>query len=239
MKEIIILSPAKEMDMTVGQERPLVNAYSNHVRSTLLEMNLEQIGQIFKIKADKAQQVVACYQRLLDDYAKPAKATYQGLAFRQLHFDQLDSEFCDQHLRILSALYGPLKPSQAINPYRLDFNCRLNLGDTSLRQAWLDNYHDQLQGYRIFNLASQEFANLVNRQENEVIDIVFLRDARTQKAAPSATAKKLRGQLANYLLLYQDFSLASFKDFTSLGYTYQPELSKKQKLVYANLELSD
>ena len=215
---VIILSPSKEMNRQPGHLPPTLGPLSQTIRKALSDLSLEEIAQYFKVSSDLAQTIQADIQAVEAPTAKAAYLTYQGLAFRQIDWSAISLDYAQDHLRILSAFYGVLSPRTAINPYRLDFNTRLKVADRSLKSLWQPAYQAALQGERVYNLASQEFASLLDPDQMDLITIRFYQDPDQEKKAPSATAKKLRGSLANHLLQQEDFSETTFKSFTAEGY---------------------
>ncbi|MGY4105352.1 YaaA family protein [Ignavigranum ruoffiae] len=213
MANYIILSPSKEMDASPGQQITEKHDLTQAIQAKLKGLNRLEIAQLFQIKGNLLNQVETYFTKLDTDQAKAAYLTYQGLAFRQIDWSNLDLAYCDQHLRILSALYGPLKPSDPIHPYRLDLQVALKIHGKSLRALWEPIISDYFKGATIYNLASKEFSQLISAPDCEVIDIQFIK--RTGKNLPSATTKKLRGQLAQHLLLAQNFDLETFNAFAT------------------------
>ncbi|UPQ85007.1 YaaA family protein [Ignavigranum ruoffiae] len=213
MANYIILSPSKEMDASLGQQTAKKHDLTQAIQAKLKGLNRLEIAQLFQIQGDLLNQVETYFTKLDTDQAKSAYLTYQGLAFRQIDWSNLDLTYCDQHLRILSALYGPLKPSDPIHPYRLDLQVALTIQGKSLKALWRPIINNYFKGATIYNLASKEFSQLISSSDCEMIDIQFIK--RTGKNLPSSTTKKLRGQLAQHLLLAQNFDPETFNDFAS------------------------
>ncbi|MGX7091344.1 peroxide stress protein YaaA [Hutsoniella sourekii] len=236
MKEWIILSPSKEMDKSPGILEPALDSTSQSIYQAIGSLSEADLGQWLKLSDSVAHEVYQDYLRLTQARAKPAIATYQGLAFRQIDPQLGQSEFAQDHLVILSALYGPLHPLTPINPYRLDFSKALTVEGQSLSSLQKANYTHFFKGSRVYNLASKEFSDRVD--QNQVADWVaidFYSDWKSGKKAASPTAKKLRDQLVNHLLGEASLSKDTFASFQYQGYRLHPE-STANHYIYANYE---
>lgn len=151
--------------------------------------------------------------------AKAAADTYRGLAFRQMNREILLSPFARDGVRILSALYGPIAPDAPINPYRLDFTKSLSVEGEPLKSLQKKNFTDKLANCRIYNLASKEFSERIDKKKMaQWIDVEFYMDPNMKKRAPSATCKKLRGRLAAHLIAMESFEEKAFAAFRCDGF---------------------
>lgn len=229
MKTYLILSPSKEMNAVPGQQAIHLNTISQQVQKTLQNLDRSQLAYYYKINDKLLKRVKEYHENLNQTQAKAAYLTYQGLAFRQIDWSQLDLNYANQHLRILSALYGPLKPTDPINPYRLDLQVPLKIQNQSLKTLWSPYVNRYFNDATVYNLASQEFSQLISDKEIRVINIQFVHQSGKKMA--SASAKKLRGQLANHLLLAKNFNEETFNTFL----TDQAQVSfnwDKQEITY-------
>ncbi|MGF3227339.1 YaaA family protein [Facklamia sp. P12932] len=217
---LIIFSPSKEMDTIVGNG---LIPQSDPVQAIIKELALKdttELEKLFKCSAELAQDIYHRYQVINKKTARPAYQVYQGLAFRQIKWDKIDLNYAKNHLKILSALYGPISPIQPINPYRLDFNTSLKIKNQSLKSLWKAHYNKAFEEQTVINLASNEFASLLDPKKMQLIQINFYKDIELSKKAPSATSKKLRGALLNYLLQTKSLDLNTFKAFKAFEYSY-------------------
>ena len=142
------------------------------------------------------------------------------------------SPFARDRVRILSALYGPIAPDAPINPYRLDFTKSLSVEGEPLKSLQKRNFTEQLANCRIYNLASKEFSERIDKKKMaQWIDVEFYMDPNMKKRAPSATCKKLRGQLAAHLIAMESFEEKAFAAFRYDGFHFLP-LDKQGRYVY-------
>lgn len=126
-------------------------------------------------------------------------------------------------MEILSALYGPIAPDTPINPYRLDFTKSLRLGEESLKSLQKKNFTEKLANCRIINLASKEFSDRIDKKKMaQWTNVEFYMDSDMKKRAPSATCKKLRGQLAAHLIRKESVDKEAFVTFHYEGYRLFP-----------------
>lgn len=232
MKSIIILSPCKEMDFTPGDQLPDLDEAAKKILNTLQSMTEHELAAQLQLKKEQARIIYDAYQNAALPTAKAAADTYRGLAFRQMDRELLLSPFARDRVRILSALYGPIAPDAPINPYRLDFTKSLSVEGELLRSLQKRNFTEQLANCRIYNLASKEFSERIDKKKMaQWIDVEFYMDPNMKKRAPSATCKKLRGQLAAHLIRMESFEEKVFAAFRYDGFHFLP-LGEEGRYVY-------
>lgn len=258
---LILLSPAKTLNFetssfpleaNVSQPAFLENAevLVKHLR----QLSPAEISSLMKI-SDKLGELNAeryrTWQTNFDDTsAKPALSAFRGDVYQGLDADSFSTEdwqFAQQHLRILSGLYGILKPLDLIQPYRLEMGTKLadaklaTLGADTLYQFW---YHkpteaiaqdlDSLQQSIIVNLASQEYFKVINTQllSSQIVTPVFKDWKNGKYKIISFYAKKARGMMARYIIKKRLKTTEELQDFAEDGYTYNSELSDSNNLVF-------
>lgn len=232
MKSIIILSPSKEMDFAPGDQLPALDEAAKKILHALQRMSPEALAAQLQLKGEQARIIYDATQKAALPTAKAAADTYRGLAFRQMDRAILLSPFARDRVRILSALYGPIAPDAPINPYRLDFTKSLNVDGASLKSLQKKNFTDKLADCCIYNLASKEFSERIDKKQvARWIDVEFYTDPSMKKRAPSATCKKLRGQLAAHLLAMESFEEKAFATFRYDGFHLLP-LDEEGRYVY-------
>ena len=166
--------------------------------------------------------------------------TYAGLQARAMGPDAL--HWAQRHLRILSGLYGLLRPLDAIQPYRLEMGSRLENpkgGDLyaywGARIAHALNLQAQETGAKaLINCASAEYfgAVAVKRLKLPVITPVFLEERGNEAKIVSFWAKKARGSMARYIAMHHLTDPSDLRGFTLGGYTYRPDLSQPGRMVF-------
>ena len=151
---------------------------------------------------------------------------YQGLEAD--NWNETDMEFANDHLRILSGLYGLLKPSDLILPYRLEMGTDLHVNrKKNLYEYWkttIKSYFKNEIGEDelLLNLASNEYFNAVNTAsvKNSVLEVVFKDYSKGTYKVISFFAKKARGLMANYMIQNRITSPKQLKDFDVEGYQF-------------------
>lgn len=219
MKSLLILSPSKEMDFPPGDRAPSLDVAAKKILSALQSMSQKELAVQLQLRGEQARIIYDATQNAALPTAKAAADTYRGLAFRQMDRELLLSPFARDTVRILSALYGPIAPDASINPYRLDFTKSLSVEGESLKSLQKKNFTDKLANCRIYNLASKEFSERIDKKQMaQWIDVEFYMDPNMKKRAPSATCKKLRGQLAAHLIAMESFEEKAFATFHYDGF---------------------
>ena len=232
MKSIIILSPSKEMDFIPGDRAPAMDVAAKKILNALQSMTEHELAAQLQLRGEQARIIYDAYQNAALPTTKAAADTYRGLAFRQMDREILLSPFARDGVRILSALYGPIAPDAPINPYRLDFTKSLNVEGEPLKSLQKRNFTEQLANCRIYNLASKEFSERIDKKKMaQWIDVEFYMDPSMKKRAPSATCKKLRGQLAAHLIAMESFEEKAFAAFRYDGFHFLP-LDEEGRYVY-------
>ena len=166
--------------------------------------------------------------------------TYAGLETRAMQADTL--HWAQRHLRILSGLYGLLRPLDSIQPYRLEMGSRLeNPRGSDLYAYWGDRIaralNDQAAAtgaVALINCASAEYfgAVAVKRLKLPVITPVFLEKRGNEAKIISFWAKKARGAMARHIAMHQLTDPADLRGFTSGGYAHCPDLSEPGRMVF-------
>jgi hypothetical protein len=179
------------------------------------------------------------------DNAKPALFAFKGDVYSGIDsasFTKDDLSYAQDHLRILSGLYGALRPMDLIQPYRLEMKTKLkNPRGANLYEFWGDQITDSLNAV----LAEQEEAVLVNLASNEyyksvkakqikgrILNIDFKETKAGKTRIIAFYAKKARGMMADFIIRNRIESPEGIKDFDTAGYQYSAALSSKDKWVF-------
>lgn len=165
---------------------------------------------------------------------------YQGLDAASLTEDQL--HYAQSHLRILSGLYGLLRPMDAMQPYRLEMGTRLATEKgKDLYQFWGNAITQQIEedaakagAEVILNLASQEYAKAVRPDQlsRPFITLHFKEWKQNGWRTIGLMAKRARGKMARFLLAKQPVKLDILRDFDYDGYKYLADASTEQDWVF-------
>lgn len=174
--------------------------------------------------------------RLSNDFYR-AFFMYDGLCYRSMereNFTKDDLKYIENHLVILSALYGAVKPFDLINPYRLDFLMKTDMGN--LYKFWKDEIAKQViekQDF-IINLASDEFSKLVKKYSKNVkiIDCEFYEMENGKLKKHSTISKKGRGKMLKFLATKKITEIEKIREFNLDNYKYNSDLSTENKFVF-------
>ena len=157
-------------------------------------------------------------------------------------FSEKEIMFADQSIRIISGLYGLLKPTDFIQPYRLEMGTKLkNRNGKDLYAFWrkllakelnkiLLRHHDQT----LINLASNEYFNAIDQTEinASILNTEFLEEKNGSLKVVSFYAKKARGAMANFIVKNKIETTSELQAFNLFGYSFKSDLSSKDKFVY-------
>jgi cytoplasmic iron level regulating protein YaaA (DUF328/UPF0246 family) len=177
--------------------------------------------------------------------AKPAVLAFTGDVYEGLEAPKLspgDLAFAQTHLRILSGLYGLLRPLDLIQPYRLEMGRPLAVdGSKNLYQFWKKTITEQLNqsaGDTLVNLASNEYFKVIDKRtlDKQIISPVFKDEKNGRLKIISFYAKKARGSMARFIIKNRITTAEALLDFKESGYRYRPELSTPAEPVFTRPE---
>jgi cytoplasmic iron level regulating protein YaaA (DUF328/UPF0246 family) len=251
---LFLLSPAKSLDYTspipeVPHTLPQFLPQSKELIATLREKSPQQIASLMDLSDKLASLNAARYQawspRFTAKNARQAILAFDGDVYDGLQARQLsapDLEWAQDHLAILSGLYGVLRPLDWMQPYRLEMGTSLPVGQSNnLYQFWgrriADHLNAQLAGEKapvIVNLASQEYFKSVDRKalQARVIECVFEDWSAGKYKIVSFFAKKARGLMARYAISHRVNTPRKLEAFNLEGYAFEPAASEPDRLVF-------
>lgn len=249
---LIVVSPAKRLDWTErAQDMTPLQFPDDALRlaKTARNLTLKDLKSLMSLSDDLARlnrdRFKAYEAEPLEENLRPAALAFAGDTYQGLDAASLDADemaWAQEHLRILSGLYGLLRPLDAIQPYRLEMGSRLktrrgtNLYDywgTSLAKA-LNHQGTEIKSEVLINCASQEYFGAVAPKalKLRVITPQFLEDKGTGPKMVSFFAKKARGSMARYIIQHRLTDPEGLLDFDYGGYAFQPEMSKPDTPVF-------
>lgn len=256
---LILISPAKTLDFEspasiTDFSQPDFLADSKMLVQQLRQLSAAEISTLMKISGKLGELNASRYQTWRPDFdinnAKQALIAFQGDVYQGMNvdsFERQDFDFAQEHLRILSGLYGILRPLDLIQPYRLEMGTKLaharlqNLGVNTLYEFWSDKLTqavnqqlEQLEQSIIVNLASNEYFKAIQPKllRGTVINPVFKDWKNGKYKIISFYAKKARGMMATYIIKHKITELEKLKQFSEAGYRYNAELSEPHNLVF-------
>jgi cytoplasmic iron level regulating protein YaaA (DUF328/UPF0246 family) len=228
----ILISPSKTQKKVVASINK--DYLFSHEKTLLLnqlkKMSFNAIKDTFSVSDKLAKDVLGYYETFVED----AKAinTYTGAQFKALDYESLSDEakdYLEDHLYIMSGLYGLLKPSHAIAYYRLPMGVQLK--HKSLESYWKKPINKTLENESfIINLASDEYGHLV--EHPSLISIMFYQSMNPLKRALSMEVKKLRGHFLRLMAIHQCESVEAIKALKVLNYSYDEAASDAHHLAF-------
>lgn len=249
---IVVISPAKRLDWAerdVAMTAPAMQDDAIRLAKTARNLTLGKLKALMDLSDDLARLNRNRFQAFDDapvaDITRPAiyafaGDTYQGLDAESLSPDDL--AYAQDHLRILSGLYGLLRPFDAIQPYRLEMGSRLKTRrGVSLYDYWRDqlskalNAQAEAVGDRMLvNCASQEYFGAVAPKalKLRVITPVFMEDKGQGPKIVSFFAKRARGAMARHVIRNRVMDIDGLKTFDADGYTFDAGRSDVDRLVF-------
>lgn len=211
--------------------------------------SLEDIQELMSISDNLAELNVSRYHSYKPTHStsnsKPSVLAFQGDVYQGLKaetFDESKMDFAQKHFRILSGLYGLLRPLDLIQPYRLEMGTKLAFDDyNTLYAYWGDKILKTLQKDLkaqgddiIVNLASVEYFKSVDRKQMnaQVIDVEF-KDFKSEKyKIVSFYAKKARGLMSRFMIENRINAVDDLKAFDYEGYYLDDKESSEKKLAF-------
>ena len=247
---LLVISPAKTLDYSnpeySSHSQPDFPAEVKDLVGVLKKKSASQISKLMHLSDTLASLNVERYKNFTEtfspDNSKQAVLAFKGEVYAKMDADQFsaeDLEFAQQHLRILSGLYGVLKPLDLIQPYRLEMGTPLKTKKgTNLYQYWGTKISKALneagQGKTLVNLASQEYFKAVDQKTLKipVITIHFKEYKEGKYQVVGFFAKQARGLMARYAILNRVTDPEQLKVFGEEGYEFSAPLSTAQDWVF-------
>ncbi len=246
---LVVISPAKRLDWAerqVDMTEPAFGEDAMRLAKTMRNLTLGDLKGLMDLSDDLAKlnrDRFKSYAAEPDaDAVRPAALAFAGDTYQGLEAASLDDDemaWAQEHLRILSGLYGVLRPLDAIQQYRLEMGSRLKTRrGKSLYDYWGDDLAKALNAQAeeigsdvLVNCASQEYfgAVPVKTLKMKIVTPQFFEDKNGTPKIVSFYAKKARGAMARYIIQNRITSPESLLDFDTGGYVYSPELSTEDK----------
>ncbi|MDF1484336.1 peroxide stress protein YaaA [Ramlibacter sp. H39-3-26] len=253
---LFLLSPAKSLDYEtplpagIAHSRPLFVAQARQLIDVLRRQSPQQIAELMHLSDALAGLNAARYQAWSPTFtAKNSRQAvmafngdvYEGLDARSLTADAL--AWTQEHVAILSGLYGVLRPLDWMQPYRLEMGTALatGTGAKNLYQFWgpviAQHLNERLQAHTtpvVVNLASQEYFKSVDRKvlKARVVECVFEDWKGGQYKVISFFAKRARGLMARYAATLRAGTPRQLEGFDLEGYAFAPAASEPDRLVF-------
>lgn len=252
---ITLLSPAKKLnleppDTGLDITKPRLADDTREIAAVAKKQSAADLKRLMRISDNLAELNAERFKAFdlggRSNSAKPAGLTFDGDVYWGLEAKGLDENalaYAQDHLRILSGLYGLLRPMDAIQPYRLEMGTKLkNPRGTSLYDFWgstiAEAIGDDLSGHAdrtVVNLASNEYFGAVDTGalDAPVITADFLNVKDGEARRPMYHVKFARGLMARWIIQNRVDRAADLKDFDAEGYKFDAKASSETGLVFS------
>ncbi|MGL4858454.1 MAG: peroxide stress protein YaaA [Enterobacteriaceae bacterium] len=255
---LIIISPAKTLDYqsplaTEQHSQPQLMQHSQQLIEVCRRLSPQQIASLMRISDKLAGLNAARFSQwqpeATPDNARQALLAFKGDVYQGLQAESFNSEdfaFAQQHLRILSGLYGLLRPLDLMQAYRLEMGTRLaNPRGADLYAFWGDIITDALNqaiaqqgGEVLINLASDEYFKAVKpaKLAARIIKPLFLDQKKGQYKVISFYAKRARGLMSQFIIRNRLTEADQLTGFNLQGYRFAESESSDSELVFKRAE---
>ena len=252
---IILLSPAKtldyeESDIDISYTVPSLLSKSKILIENLKNKEATEISDLMNISEKLALLNSERYKswkglKKVSNNSKPAIFVFKGDVYQGLNiesFNKEDLEYSQNHLRLLSGLYGLLRPLDIIEPYRLEMGTKLKTNEgKNLYEFWDQRISDSiindlksLKSNTVINLASNEYFSSIKSIEKNtnIISPAFKDLSKGKYKIISFYAKKARGLMASWILKNKIEAGEDLVNFNLDGYSYSEENSSQNSPVF-------
>lgn len=256
---LLLISPAKTLDF----ETPAPTA--EFTQADFLKQSKQLISELRVLAPQDISKLMSISDKLgalnFDRFARwktPFKPTnakqavyaFQGDVYTGMQaetFSEDDIQFAQQHLRILSGLYGLLRPLDLIQAYRLEMGTSFaNSRGKNLYEFWGDSITaavnkqlKEISSSVVINLASNEYFSAIKPKslKAEIITPVFKDQKNGQYKIISFFAKKARGMMSAYIIQNRITEPEAIKQFDVAGYAFEPSQSSEREWVFTRDEI--
>ncbi len=255
---IIILSPSKTLDFSderagiakkLKHDEPGFMEETQQLAKLLGKKSEAQIAKLMSISEKLATLNYERYQNFSVPFtlknARQALLAFKGDVYTDIAVDEYTKEefdFAQAHVRMLSGLYGLLRPLDLIQPYRLEMGMKLsNPEGNSLYAFWGDKITEQLNAQLqqhsekvLVNLASNEYFKAVNTKKlkSELVTPVFKQYKNGTYKVIALHAKRARGTMTNFIIKNRIEKAEQLKTFNEAGYEYSDDFSTEKEWVF-------
>lgn len=249
---ILVLSPSKSLNY----DKQNITDKFTHIEfpdkteklaKKLKKFSAKEIGDLMSISAKLSDLNFERFQEFSNDFnetnAKQAVLAFTGDVYRGLdaeNFNKKELDFAQKHIRILSGLYGLIKPLDLIQPYRLEMGTSLEISakEKNLYEFWktdiTNKLNKELEGEVLINLASNEYFKSIDTKKlkSKILTINFKEEKGDKFKIIAIYAKVARGYMANYIVKNKIDSLNDLKGFDYDNYSFNEELSSEWEYIF-------
>ena len=242
----LIISPAKTMKLSSGWTgaltRPVFLSKTERLRDIIRGLSYDEQKKLWKCNDKIAQLNRERFEKMdLGTGLTPAVIAYDGIQYNHISPLSMSADqtgYLQEHLCILSAFYGALKPFDGIVQYRLEMNTRSDIfGKSGLYGFWEDKIYREVipQDRTIINLASKEYSKCIEkhlRPDDLFITVSFAEKQGNRFINKSVYAKIARGEMVKYLSSVNASAPEQIKSFEDDGYSFSEKDWDKTSFVF-------
>lgn len=242
----IILSPAKKMNVDTDsleiQGMPVFIEQTQEILDWLRSKSYAELKKLWNCNDKIAGQNLERLEHMdLGKQLTPALLSYEGIAYQYMApavFEKGQLDYVQEHLRILSAFYGVLKPMDGVTPYRLEMQVKAAIaGHKDLYDLWGSRLYDEVRDPSgiLINLASKEYSKCIEKYlkpEDTYITITFGEMSGERIITKGTYAKMARGEMVRFIAENRIENPRDIKKFNGLGHIYREDLSSEKEYVF-------
>ncbi|MGL4772054.1 MAG: peroxide stress protein YaaA [Clostridium sp.] len=255
---IIVISPAKTLEMNTKEHNfkvsePRYLYRSEKIMDELKKLQPNEIGKLMKISIKLSELNYlrnGAWSKENHLNETPCIFAFKGDVYKGINIEEYsedDIEYANSHLRILSGLYGILRPLDGIHEYRLEMGTKLKVGEKkNLYDYWGEDFlreeilNDAKENGSevIINLASEEYSKVLNLNKlpkDKLLNIMFKEFKNGEYKIVGIYAKKARGLMTSYILKNKVKNVEDIKNFSEEGYKFNRELSSDNEFVFTRI----
>lgn len=245
---IILLSPAKSLDFESNitlekSTKPVFIQQVSFLIKNLQKFKSNDLAKLMNISSNLADINFCRFKDFENNPERQALLAYDGDVYHGIdknNYQQNDFNFAQDHIRIISGLYGILRPLDLIKPYRLEMACDFKNFDfisKNLYQFWgekISNYFLNQNCQVIVNLASQEYFSVIDLKKinQKIINISFKEKKNGILKVIGINSKKARGLMANFAIINKINEPNNLKEFNDENYIFSKELSDDNNWIF-------
>lgn len=251
---ILVISPSKtlgniKLKGSVKATTPSFTQKSQKIVAQIRQFSEKELAEVMNINPSLArlnfERFINWQLPFTTANSQVAIATFKGDVYEGIDAQTLtpdDLEFAQNHLRILSGLYGILRPLDLMQPYRLEMGTKISIGNAkNLYEFWGDEITNELnaslancKSKLIINLASKEYFVSFNMKKlkGEVVTPEFRQFNNGNPKVVPIMAKRARGLMTRYIVKNRIIETENLKYFDYEGYMFNPEYSNEKTLVF-------
>lgn len=237
----IIISPAKKMQVCSDDfeciSQPIFLEKTQEILEKLQKKSIDELKKIWKCNDKIALENFDRIQKMSFENSKtPAILSYDGIQYKYMAptvFEQKMFDYISNNLRILSGFYGILKPFDAVTPYRLEMQSKIESMD--LYSFWSDDLYKNLDDNIIINLASKVYSKCIEKfiKPTDIFITCVFGEKIDDKIVQKATlAKMARGEMVRFMAENNISNIDDIKKFNSNGFKFSNDFSTASEYIF-------